>query len=96
MKNISEDQVGREIKDEFAKDLTTLAQDITREANTHPDKPEGEKENLDIIKHLLKRMAIHQVSLQKQSKRTNVWLFVLSIIMAIGAVFAILEYFTDW
>lgn len=94
MKNISEEQVRREIEDEFAKGLTTLARDITREANTHPTQPEGEKENLDIIKHLIKRLAIHQVCLVHQSKRTNRRLRILSIIMAIGALFAVLEYFT--
>ena len=93
MKNITDEQVRIELDAEFSKDLRALAADITREANTHPVEPEGEKENLDIIKHLIKRMAFHQVCLQEQAKRTNRWLLVLSIIMAVGALFTVLQFF---
>ena len=78
---------------ELAKQPRQLSEDIIREAITHPEQPEGEKENLDIIKHLLKRIALHQLALDRQGRRTNLILIVLSIIMAIGALFSTLQYF---
>jgi hypothetical protein len=88
-----EDKIRKEAADELSKKPDQLAADIIREANTHPERPEGEKENLDIIKHLLKRIALHQLALDKQAKRTNWWLIVLSIIMAVGSFFTVLQYF---
>lgn len=78
---------------EFKKKPRELAKDIIREANTLPEKPAGEKENLDIIKHLIKRLAIHQISLDDRAKKANLLLLVLSVIMAIGSLFPILSFF---
>jgi hypothetical protein len=98
---LDEEKIRVEINDEFKKDLTQLAEDIVREANTLPSGPTaGERENLDIIKHLLKRIAVHQLVIDKQNRRTNKLLIVLSAIMATGAIFAmvgtifaVLQYF---
>jgi hypothetical protein len=89
----NEESIRREAAAELAKGARQLSEDIIREASTHPDKPEGEKENLDIIKHVLKRIALHQLALDRQSRWTNRILIVLSVIMAIGALFTVLQYF---
>lgn len=79
---------------EFEKNTEELVKDIIREANTLPkEQPASEKENLDIIKHLIKRLAVHQISLDDRAKKINYWLIILSIIMAIGAIFSILSFF---
>jgi hypothetical protein len=88
-----EQKIREEATAELAKGPQQLAEDIIREASTHPEKPEGEKENLDIIKHLLERIALHQLALDRQGRRTNRILIVLSIIMAIGALFTVLQFF---
>jgi hypothetical protein len=88
-----EDNIRNEAAAELRKEADQLAADIIREANTHPEKPEGEKENLDIIKHLLKRIALHQLTIDAQGKRTNRILIWLSIIMAIGSLFTVLQFF---
>jgi hypothetical protein len=95
MRSISDEKLKTEAHDEFRKSLDILAQDIIREANTLPGEAAGEKENLDIIKHLLKRIALHQLVLDKQNRRTILILIILSIIMALGALFSILQYFKD-
>lgn len=95
MRSISDEKIKTEADDEFRKSLGHLAQDIIREANTLPGEPAGEKENLDIIKHLLKRIALHQLVLDKQNRRTILILIILSIIMAVGSFFTILQYCRD-
>ena len=92
MRSISDEKIKTEAHDEFRKSLDHLAQDIIREANTLPGGPASEKENLDIIKHLLKRIALHQLVLDKQNRRTILILIILSIIMAVGSFFTILQY----
>jgi len=93
MKIIKEEEIEQELKQEFKKRHTDLAKDIIREANTLPEEPAGENENLDIIKHLIKRLAVHQLIIEEQAKIANARLVVLSIIMAIGAIFTILGFF---
>lgn len=78
---------------EVKKKPEELVKDIIREANTLPEEPASEKENLDIIKHLIKRLAVHQISLDDRAKKINYWLIILSFIMAIGAIFSILSFF---
>ena len=90
---VDEEGIRKEAAAELTKEPKQLSEDIIREASTHPDKPEGEKENLDIIKHLLKRIALHQLALDRQGRRTNCILILLSAIMAIGALFTVLQYF---
>lgn len=90
---MTDKEIEAEIKLEFDKDTLILAKDIWNEANTLPPKPAGEKENLDIIKHLIKRLTVHQIILEDRANKTNFWLIVLSMIMAIGALFSILSYF---
>lgn len=94
-----EEDIKREAEAEFKKPFKQLAEDIIREANTLPEKPAGEHENLDIIKHLIKRLALHQISLECKAEQSNLlliranrWLIVLSVIMAIGAIFSILSF----
>lgn len=68
------------------KKISQLGKDIIREANTLPDKPASEEENLDIIKHLIKRLSVHQLLIEKQTKKTNFILIILSFIMAVSAI----------
>ena len=78
---------------EFQKNRNELIKDIIREANTLPENTASEIENLDIIKHLIKRLAIHQVSLDDGVKKMNNLLIFLSIIMAIGAIYTVLSFY---
>jgi hypothetical protein len=90
---MNEEDIEKEANSEEKKKTKELIKDTIREANTGPENPLEEKENLDIIKHLIKRLAIHQIILQKRAGDTNRWLIVLSVIMAVGALFSILTYF---
>lgn len=74
-----------ETKQETTKSIEELIKDSIREANTLPKHPATEKENLDIIKHLIKRLAIHQAVLEKKTSETNKLLLVLSFISTIVA-----------
>ena len=85
---------------EFQKNRNELIKDIIREANTLPENTASEIENLDIIKHLIKRLAIHQVSLDDSAKRMNnlliflsIIMTILSFIMAIGAIYTVLSFY---
>lgn len=89
---MTEEEIAREAEAESKKPFEQLKQDIIREAITLPEKPAGEKENLDIIKHLIKRLALHQISLEAKAKKANILLIVLSVIMAIGSLFSILSF----
>jgi hypothetical protein len=97
MKNFtkSDDEIKKEVKEEFKKPKDKLAFDIVKEANSNYDNSEAasEKVNLDIIKHLLKRLDLHIISIDKKAKWNNIILIFLSIIMAIGAIFAIFQYY---
>lgn len=88
-----EEEIEREAREEFSKGVMQLAMDVIREANTVPAGPASEKENLDLIKHLLKRLAVHQVSLDASGRKTSKWLVILSVIMVFGVVFQILGFF---
>lgn len=83
---MNEQSVVEEMKEELDKNHKELIKDIIREANTLPKSPAGEKDNLDIIKHLLKRLAVHQILLEEKANKTNFWLLVLTIISAIGVI----------
>jgi hypothetical protein len=82
-----EEDIEKEIKLENTKDFEELEKDIVREANA------SDKKDTDIIKHLIKRLAVHQIILQKKTSETNYLLIILSIVMALGALFSILTYF---
>jgi len=86
---ITETEIEQEARSEFTKKPKVLAEDIIREANTLPTKPACENENLDIIKHLVKRLALHQISLDARAKKMTFLLVVLSIIMSVGAIYTI-------
>ena len=93
MTSYSKGDAGKEADIELKKSSRQLAEDIIYEANKLPDAPAGEQENLDIIKHLLKRIALHQLALDEQGRKTNKRLLVLSVVMAVGAFFTILQFF---
>ena len=91
---MEENDIENEARLEFKKNMEELVKDIIREANTLPKgQPASEKENLDIIKHLIKRLAVHQISLDNRAKKINILLIILSFIMTIGAIFSILSFF---
>ena len=91
---MTEEQIEHQYQDELSKNAKKYITDAIREAATLPDnQPASAEENLDIIKHLLKRLAIHQIMLEEKAKTTNCWLIVLSIIMAIGSLFTVLSFF---
>ncbi|MBP9102887.1 MAG: hypothetical protein KBF82_03405 [Chitinophagaceae bacterium] len=83
----------KEAIDELNKNSLQQIQDIIDEAKTLPTGPAGEKENLDIIKHLIKRLAYQQVSLNEKAKLTNNLLIILSVIMAISSLLSIWTFF---
>ena len=74
-------KVSQEALDELKKPASQQIQDIIDEANTLPKSYAGQSENLDIIKHLIKRLAYQQVSLNEKAKWTNRLLLILSFIM---------------
>ena len=86
-------QIEREAEQEFKKNSSELVKDIIREANELPKEPASEKENLDIIKHLIKRLTVHQIILEEKANKIGLWLIILSIIMAVGALFSIFQFF---
>lgn len=90
---MNEEQITKEVKMELKKNLHQMANDIIREANNHPKSTLSERESLDIIKHLIKRLDLQQLNSIKKQNFTNTLLIILSIIMAIGSVFTILTYF---
>lgn len=63
---MTEEQIETEVNREFDKEINQLAKDVIREANTLPKNPAPEKANLDLIKHLLKRIAVHQLIIEEQ------------------------------
>lgn len=71
---------------EKSKGADQLMKDIEREANTIPKNPADEKNNLDIIKHLIKRLAEHQILLEEQSKKTNLILLFLTLVTTIATI----------
>ncbi len=85
----------KEALDEFNKSSAHQIQDIIAEANNLPKNPASEKENLDIIKHLIKRLAYQQVSLNKKAKWTNLLLIILSTIMAASSALYIWSFFCN-
>lgn len=90
---MTEEAIKAEVELEFTKNIKELAKDAVREANENHQNPAGEKGNLDIIKHLVKRLLVHQLILEDRVNRTNYWLIVLSIIMAAGALLSIVSFF---
>ena len=98
----SEVDIHLEAKDEFNKPFIQLACDSIREANARP-KPNdeefaSEKENLDKIKHLIKRLAVHQVALDDKASKTNKilsWLaWFMGSISVVSLAFQIIAFFS--
>ncbi len=83
---MTEKEILKEAKLELDKNTLEMMKDVIREANS-------DREGLDNIKHVIKRLAVHQVVLEKRASKTNKWLKWLSIVMAIGAFFSILTFF---
>jgi hypothetical protein len=81
----------KEGNEELLKEPKQLIYDIIREANTLPKNCAAPEQNLDIIKHELKRLAEHQVILEEKSSQTNLILVILSVIMAFGSVAGIVS-----
>ena len=87
------DDLRREVEAEFNKSDVQLGLDLIQEALAN-------REPADSAKHLLKRMGLHQLVLDRQVRQTNQWLLILSVVMAIGslasivgAVFSVLAYY---
>lgn len=89
---LTEEEIEQEKDDECTKKTPELIKDLIREANTTPKQPDGEQENLDTIKHLIKRLAVHQRLVEHKAKWTNRFLFLLSIIAATGSIISLLSY----
>ena|SRR3990172_10024604 len=87
---MTEEEIKTEVEHEFHKKQKELAKDVIREANTLPKEPASEKENLDLIKHMLKRLAVHQLIIEEQSKKTN------RLLLTITVVIAILTFIMTW
>jgi Mg2+ and Co2+ transporter CorA len=88
---MNETRVENEVKQETSKNTKELIKDIIREANSLPKNTANEKDNLDIIKHLIKRLAIHQIVLEGKTNETNRWLLFLSIVSTIAAILSFLS-----
>jgi len=88
---MSEKEIEIEAYLESLKDPDELVKDAIREANTLPKAPATERDNLDIIKHLIKRLAVHQVNLETKADSTNKWLLLLTIISTIAAVISVIS-----
>ena len=81
---MSNDDLKREVESEFAKSDAQLGQDLIQEAMTN-------RSDSDSVKHLLKRLGLHQLVLDRQVKTANCRLLWLSVVMAIGAVASIFQ-----
>ena len=88
---MNEKDIEKEAYLEQFKNPNELIKDAIREANTLPKTPASVKQNLDIIKHLIKRLAMHQVSLEKEASKTNSRLLLLTIISTIAAVISLVN-----
>ncbi|MEE8186733.1 MAG: hypothetical protein V3T99_03610 [Nitrososphaerales archaeon] len=86
---MNEHEIEKEVHEEFAKGYPQLAADIIREANA----PLNNHDNVDLIKHLVKRVALHQLVLEGQAKWTNTLLVLLAFIGGVASVFTIMAYF---
>jgi hypothetical protein len=75
-----------EVEAEFAKTDVQLGQDLIQEAGAKRPEP-------DSVKHLLKRLGLHQLVLDRRLRWTNTWLLILSVIMAFGSLASIVEAF---
>ncbi len=92
---LNEKEIKKEAKIELNKTIENMAIDIIRESNSIPSQYLSVEENIDIIKHLIKRLDLQQLNTIKKQKLTNILLIILSIIMAIGSVFSILQFYCD-
>ena len=93
---MNEKDIEKEAYLEHFKDSNQLIKDTIREANTLPKTPASEKDNLDIIKHLIKRLAMHQVSLENEASKTNKWLLWLTVISTIATVISLINIFEGY
>ena len=94
--HMNEKDIEKEAYLEQFKNPNELIKDAIREANALPKTPAGEKDNLDIIKHLIKRLAIHQVSLEKEAGKTNKWLLWLTLVSTIAALISLVNIFKGY
>jgi len=78
---MTEDAIKEDAFSHFNKKDKQLAMDIVREANASQE--EGGAP--DRIKHLVKVMALQQLVLAKQARRTNCYLLLLSVITTLAA-----------
>lgn len=81
---MSNDDLEREVESEFAKSDLQLGKDLIQEAM-------AQRSNDDSVKHLLKRLGLHQLVLDRQVRTANGWLLRLSVVMAIGALASIVQ-----
>lgn len=90
---MNEKDIEKEAYLEKFKSPNELIKDVIRETNTLPNESEvaGETINLDIIKHLIKRLAIHQISLEQEASQTNSKLLWLTIITTIATIISSLN-----
>lgn len=93
---MNEKDIEKEAYLERFKDSNELIKDAIREANALPKTPTSEKNNLDIIKHLIKRLAVHQVSLEREANKTNKWLLLLTIISTFATVISLINILKDY
>jgi hypothetical protein len=78
---MTESEIKKEAQEELTKKPLQMIEDVIREAN-----PNIPRDNLDIIKHVIKRFAVQQASLVNKAKWTNRWLIILSIVMVLAGV----------
>jgi hypothetical protein len=81
--DMTEEEIEAEAKKELVKPMLEFVKDSIREANTLRKAPAAKEQNLDIIKHLIKVLAVHQVVLEKRASQTNCLLLLITIILVV-------------
>lgn len=82
---MTEEEVENEAREELKKPTFDLIKDSIREANS------SKGDNLDLIKHLIKRLAIHQLILEERANKTNCLLLLMTIILVILTIVLIIK-----
>lgn len=80
-----DDQIAAEALEIFNKNPIELAQDIIREVN-------ASGVEADVATQLLKRIALHQLAMDRQARETNHWLLILTVLSVIEALLTLLLY----
>ncbi|MGA2911678.1 MAG: hypothetical protein ABSE17_03550 [Candidatus Levyibacteriota bacterium] len=83
---MTEVEIENEAKQQLKKPMLEFVKDSIREANALRKNPAAEEQNLDIIKHLIKILAIHQVVLEKRASKTNYLLLLLTLFTVIAVL----------